>query len=118
MMLSYQNTQELLQGATREMMYHKLIVQINKDFQLANLSYEFEEMIAPVDLKIELCEIIFHLINSRFTDYLNLLYIIDVPEGQIKALDGSDLSLLTENVVFLLLRREYQKVCLKKKYSN
>lgn len=116
-MMSYQNTLEVLQAATKEDNYKKLIAQINKDFQLANLDGEFEDTISPTVLKNELCELIFQCINQRFADYLNLLYIIDVSENQIKALDGSDLVILTENVVFLILKREYQKIWYKRRYS-
>jgi hypothetical protein len=40
---------------------------------------------------------------------------VDVSEDQIKALDGSDLVALTENVVFLILKREYEKIWYKKR---
>lgn len=116
-MISYQNTLEVLQAATQEDNYKKLIAQLNKDLQLANLVHEFEDTITPSALKDELCELIFHCINQKFADYLNLLYIIDVSEAQVKALDGSDLFLLTENVVFLILKREYQKVWYKERYT-
>src|SRR5690606_11762092 len=117
MMISYQSTQEVLQAATKEDHYKQLIAQINKDLKLANLDCEFEDGISAVDLKNELCELVFHCINQTFTDYLNLLYIADVSEEQIKTLDGSELVLLTEDVVFLLLKREYQKVWYKQRYT-
>jgi hypothetical protein len=46
----------------------------------------------------------------EFAEYLNLIYIIDVSEEQIKKLDGSDLVILAEEVAFLILKREWQKV--------
>lgn len=109
-MLSYRNTHELLQAVIHGDNYKDLIAQINKDLKLANLDCEFEDAISPTALKNDLCELVFHCINQNFADYLNLLYIVDVSENQIKALDGSDLVVLTENVVFLILKREYQKV--------
>jgi len=116
MLLSYQNTSEVLQAATQRDLYKNLIVQINKDLKYANLDCEFEYTITPQALANELCELIFNCINNKFADYLNLLYIVDVPEHQIKALDGSDLVKLTQNVVFLILKREYQKVWYKTRY--
>ena len=44
------------------------------------------------------------------------LYIIDVPEEQIKSLDGSDLVELAEQVAFLVLKREWQKVWFRNKF--
>ncbi len=114
-MLSYQNTHEVLQAATNGENYIDLIAQINKDLKLSNLDCEFEDSISPAALKNDLCELVFHCINQKFADYLNLLYIVDVSEDQIKALDGSDLVALTENVVFLILKREYEKIWYKKR---
>ena len=56
------------------------------------------------------------LIQEKFTEYLNLLYIIDVSEKQVKALDGSDPLKLSEAVSFLILKREWQKVWFRTKY--
>jgi len=47
---------------------------------------------------------------------LNLLYIIDVSEDQIKILDGFDRIQLAEQVSFLILKREWQKVWFRKFY--
>ena len=63
-------------------------------------------------------ETVYNLIQEKFTEYLNLLYIIDVPENQVKALDGSDTLKLSEDVSFLILKREWQKVWFKNKYSS
>ena len=72
--------------------------------------------ISPEELKIQLHEKIFRLIQNKFAEYLNLLYIIDVSEDQIKKLDGSDLVILSEEVAFLILKREWQKVWFRNKY--
>ena len=56
------------------------------------------------------------LIQFKFAEYLNLLYIIDVSEAEIKKLDGSDLIQLAEQVTFLILKREWQKVWFRNKY--
>ncbi len=62
-------------------------------------------------------ETVFHLIQNKFSDYLNLLYIIDVSELKIRAIDGNDAVKLSEEVTFLILQREWQKVWFKAKYS-
>lgn len=116
-MKSSQNTFEVLHNATKAHHYKKLIAQLNKDLQLANLDCAFKEGVSPEVLKNQLCDLVFRCINQNFADYLNLLYIIDVSESQIKDLDGSDIVLLTENVVFLILKREYQKVWYKEQYG-
>jgi hypothetical protein len=107
------NTDLLFEEAEKESLYLKLIEQINKDFNLANEGIDFPMSISPKELKIQLHEKIF---RYKFAEYLNLLYIIDVSEDQIKKLDGSDLVTLAENVAFLILKREWQKVWFRNKY--
>jgi len=108
---------DLVIEANQLNLYKSLILQLNKDFKLANIDLDFHEDILPTSLKLILHETIYNLIQEKFTDYLNLLYIIDVSEKQIKALDGSDMLQLSEDVLFLILKREWQKVFLKNKYK-
>ena len=110
------STDLLLSEAESENLYLKLIEQINKDFNLANEGIDFPMSILPEELKIQLHEKIYRMIQYKFAEYLNLLYIIDVPEDQIKKLDGSDLVILAEEVAFLVLKREWQKVWFRNKY--
>lgn len=110
------NTDHLLSEAEKENLYLKLIEQINKDFNLANEPIDFHSSTTPEELKIQLHEKIYRLIQYRFAEYLNLLYIIDVPEDQVKKLDGSDISELSGQVAFLVLKREWMKVWFRNKY--
>jgi hypothetical protein len=116
MFIAPKNTDLLLTEATGENLYLKLIEQINKDFNLANEGIDFPISITPEELKIQLHEKIYRLIQYKFAEYLNLLYIIDVSEDEIKKLDGSDLVVLAEQVVYLLLKREWQKVWFRNKF--
>ncbi|MCD2258578.1 hypothetical protein [Psychroserpens luteolus] len=98
-------------------LYVKLINQVNKDFLLANIDLDFQDDVLPSRLKYVLHETIYKLIQEKFTDYLNLLYIVDVSEEKIKQLDGSDTLKLSEQVTFLVLQREWQKVWYRHKFS-
>ncbi len=109
--------QDLISEAESSELYLKLIQQINKDFLLANIDLDFENDILPSSLKYLLHEIVYKLIQEKFTEYLNLLYIIDVSENKIKQLDGSDTLKLSEHVTFLILQREWQKVWFRHTYS-
>lgn len=106
----------LLSEAESENLYLKLIAQLNKDFNLANEAVDFPMSTTPHELKVQLHEKIYRLIQYKFAEYLNLLYIIDVPEDQVKKLDGSDLAALSEQVAFLILKREWQKVWFRNKF--
>jgi hypothetical protein len=111
------NIEVLLVEATKENLYFNLIEQINKDFNLANESIDLAQDIKPEELKAELHEKIYRLIQYKFAEYLNLLYIVDVPEDQIKKLDGSDIGELSKQVAFLVLKREWMKVWFRNKYQ-
>lgn len=108
---------DLIIEANKLDLYSKLVVQLNKDFLLANIDLDFHEDILPSSLKLMLHETVYKLIQEKFTDYLNLLYIIDVSEKQVKELDGSDVLKLSEDVAFLILKREWQKVWFRHKYQ-
>jgi hypothetical protein len=116
MFIAPKNTDLLLLEAESEALYLKLIEQINKDFNLANEGIDFPISISPSELKIQLHEKIYRLIQYKFAEYLNLLYIIDVSEDEVKKMDGSDLVILAEQVSFLILKREWQKVWFRNKY--
>lgn len=111
------NFEDLITEAESLSLYKKLILQLNKDLLYANIDLEFHIDTLPTSLKLVLQETVFHLINSKFSDYLNLLYIVDVSEIKIKNLDGSDVLKLSEDVTFMLLQREWKKVWYKAKYA-
>ena len=107
--------EDLITEANHLNLYKNLILQLNKDFLLANIDLDFHEDILPSSLKLILHETIYKLIQEKFADYLNLLYIIDVPENKVKALNGNDTLKLSEEVSFLILKREWQKVWFRNK---
>ena len=111
------STDALLSEAEKEELYIKLIEQLNKDFNLANDAVDFPKSTSPTELKIQLHEKVYRLIQYKFAEYLNLLYIIDVPENEVKSLDGSDIVELSQQVSFLILKREWQKVWFRNKFS-
>jgi hypothetical protein len=110
------STEKLLIEAEKENLYQKLIEQINKDFNLANEPIDIPQNTSAEELKTMLHEKVYRLIQYKFAEYLNLLYIIDVSESEIKKLDGSDISALSGQVAFLILKREWQKVWFRNKF--
>jgi hypothetical protein len=110
------STDNLLFEAEKENLYLKLIEQLNKDFNFANEPIDFHPSTAPQELKVQLHEKIYRLIQYKFAEYLSLLYIVDVPEESVKQLDGSDVMELSEQVSFLILKREWMKVWFRNRY--
>ncbi|MBT8254608.1 MAG: hypothetical protein HKN00_01050 [Flavobacteriaceae bacterium] len=109
--------EDLISEANRLDLYDKLVKQLNKDLLLSNIDLQFDPDIIPTSLRYLMHETVYGLIQEKFADYLNLLYIVDVPEHKVKQLDGSDVLRLSEAVTLLILQREWQKVWYKSKYS-
>lgn len=112
------NSIALLSKAKEAELYAKLVAQIEKDFGLANVHIDIFSGILPDKLISALHEKIYYLIMERFSEYLNLLYIVDVPEKAFKEIQVTDVVEVAEQVSFLVLKRELQKVWLKKKHGN
>jgi len=116
MYISPISTDELLSEAEKDNLYQKLIEQLNKDFNSANEAIDLPINITPNELKAQLHEKIYRLIQYKFAEYLSLLYIIDVSEDEVKELDGSDVLELSKQVAFLILKREWMKVWFRNKF--
>ncbi len=118
MTTNFPNSTALLQNATANHLYKKLVAQLKKDFELANISIDFSLDLAPKNLITILHEKIYYLILERFSEYLNLLYIVDVPEKSFEKIKVTDVVEVAEQVSFIILKREWQKVWLKAKYTS
>lgn len=117
-MLPAKNSLELLKSIAVENLYVHLIEQLNKDFQLANVTVSFDLKASPVQLKKELFAILLNLITKQYDDYLNLLYRIDVPESELAKLKNDNLTTSIEEITYLVLKREYQKVWFKHNFDK
>ncbi len=118
MSLEVQNTHHLLDLAISETLYEALINQLNKDFTLSNIEECISESVTPSELKKQLFGIVEGLIHDEFDRFLNLLYRIDLPEHQIKKKITQTPVAYIEQVTFLILKREWQKVWFKNKYFS
>lgn len=116
--MDFSNTIKLLQYTKDNALFNKLHRQLRKDFVLANITFEIESDIAINDLKDWLHEKIYLLLMERFDSYLNLLYIIDIPEKAFKEIIVTDAVEVSQQVSLLVLKRELQKVLSKERYSS
>jgi hypothetical protein len=116
MVRNFPNSTELLQNARDRKLYPNLVAQLEKDFGLANIPIKIGLAMAPDELRNVLHEKIYYLLMERFSEYLNLLYIVDVPERAFKEIRVTDVVEVAEQVSFLILKRELQKVILKANY--
>lgn len=113
-----QDFDTLISVSQTERLYEKLVEQLNKDLRLANVDLEFDQQTLPTSLKYLLQDSLFQLINQKFIEYLNLLYIVDVSEERVRQFDTVDVAELSEQVAFLILQREWQKVWYRNLHSS
>ncbi|WP_422350143.1 hypothetical protein [Flagellimonas sp.] len=118
MLPQYNNSLEVLKEAKKERLYGDLLLQLKKDFALASAPLDFSKDIEAKDLKSLLHEKIYFLILEKFQNYLNLLYVVDIPEREIKKLTALDAVDASSAVCFLILKREWQKVWFRHKYNS
>ena len=116
-MVKLHNSIELQEAVKAEDLLFKLIVQLNKDFQLSAICKEFDETTSFKQLNKELAETLLHLIQFKYDDYLNLIYRIDIPEKELAKITNINLTDVVDQLVFLVLKREFQKVWLKLHYK-
>ncbi|MCF6278977.1 MAG: hypothetical protein L3J14_01375 [Flavobacteriaceae bacterium] len=103
---------QFISEITDNQLYIKLIKQLNKDFQMTGIEEGFLLEITPKSLISQLQNTIYKLISNNYSEYLNLMYRIDVSEGRLKQIESSDV----EQIVYLILKREWQKVWIRSKF--
>lgn len=123
MVVKFTDSNHLLQNAIQEQLYEKLVAQLQKDFTLANIHIDLSpadvpETVATAILKSTLHEKVYFLIMERFSEYLNLLYIVDVPEKEVKKIEATDAVEIAGQVSFLILKRAWQKVWFRAQYNK
>ncbi|QCX01277.1 hypothetical protein FGM00_14585 [Aggregatimonas sangjinii] len=112
-----QNSEALLAKAEEQKLYGKLVAQLKKDFGLANIHIDFPIDVPRSELPKILHEKLYVLLMEKFSDYLNLIYVIDIPEKAFKEIQVTDSVEVAGQVSFLILKRELQKVTLRQKYD-
>jgi hypothetical protein len=103
----------ILEEAVRRGLYKPLVAQLQKDFDRANVSVQFSYKLPASELFSTLHEKIYQLLMERFADYLNVLYLVDVPEQAFKQIELTDVVEVAREVCLLILEREWQKIQLK-----
>ena len=118
MVPDFENSLQLLKDAQKNELYPKLVIQLKKDFELANLRLKISDNPPLEKLKTELHEKVYRLILEQFPEYLNLLYIVDVSEDKVRQIETTDVVDMAGAVSFLILKREWQKVSLRQQFGT
>ncbi|WP_047246416.1 hypothetical protein [Maribacter thermophilus] len=110
------DTSGLLLVAKEKELIDKLTAQVEKDFAMANVSLNLPVVFNAKDFVSNIRERVYRLMVEQFSEYLNLLYVVDVPEKEFKHIQVTEAAEVADRVTFLILKREFQKVLFKTMY--
>ena len=117
-MILPKNTTELIKAISTDEIISALVSQLNKDFQLCNLKIAYKPDLTPFELYKKLSQDIWILFTNQYDDYLNLLYRIDISEAELLQIKNSNSDQISNQISFLILKRVYQKVWLKRNFDK
>ena len=114
--MNFEKSKEIFEKLKNFNLQEKLVVQIIKDFKRSNVSLVIPISSSNKDILKLLQEKLYVLFLEKFDDYLNLLYVIDIPEKSLKKVKTNDIVEVSKEVAFLAFEREFQKVWFKNQY--
>ncbi len=99
-----------------------LLAQLRKDYERASVPFPLRDQVAEALSDAAwaqaLQESLYLLLMERFDAYLNLMYAADVPEREFRDLQLTDAVDVAQQVSLVLLRREWQKVWMRRTYDK
>lgn len=117
MKLNVDNSEQLIQVAIGDSLFDKLKHQVEKDFVLANIPLQIPEKLGHAEFIALIREKVYYLMMEHFAEYLNLMYIIDIPESAFQNIEITDTVDIADQVTLLILKREYKKVWYRNRYQ-
>lgn len=109
--------QYLEKNVANKALFVQLVAQLQKDFQMAVQLEVFLNIGSAEDLVAELERQLLRLVETDASKFSSLLYRIDVSEAAIDELQlrGLNLEEYLWELTFIILKREWQKVCFRNK---
>jgi len=111
--MELQKINKTLQSSISEEIYYKIIAQLDKDFVMSGIQYDFNNL-SPNELLICLREIVEHLLSQDYGTLLTLFYRMDIPQNAINLETENNVE---DEIVALILKREFLKIQMRMKYS-
>lgn len=117
MKLNVDSSEQLMQVVKSDSLFDKLKHQVEKDFVLANVPLKIVEILGHIEFIALIREKVYYLMMEHFSEYLNLMYIIDIPESEFQHIEVTDTVDVADQVTLLILKREYKKVWYRNRYQ-
>ncbi len=114
---SFENSLAVIIRAKAENLYDNLVVQLQKDFSRANIDVKITASLFAAEVEKLIQEKLYVLLLEKFDAYLNLLYVIDIPEKSMRQIKSNDIVEISKQVCLLILEREFQKVWYKNQFA-
>ncbi len=111
------NSNSLLLVVVQTGLFQELISQLKKDFELSGISISIDNTFTSEELASTLYKHVLQLINTKFDSFLQLLYRVDVSEQNLQCNQIQDTKELATKATFAILKREWEKVYYKSKFS-
>tara|TARA_B110000046_G_scaffold49092_1_gene54637 strand:- start:27771 stop:28130 length:360 start_codon:yes stop_codon:yes gene_type:complete len=115
------SSSDLFQHKNNQLVIDKVVLQIQKDFQLYDEKIEFsgQQATAYDELFEQIKPIIFRMLELDSTRFFSLLYAIDVDERKVKELlFGHEEKDVANEISHLILERELLKVVSRQIFSQ
>ena len=112
------NSQELISGQ-KDISLNELTEQLKKDLKLAGIDADyFNNINSKDDLLEKLKNFIQDILSYQPTEFDRFMYRVDVPEKEFSGILTTNFEVLVENMVFLILKREIQKLIFRRQFGQ
>lgn len=111
-----ENAVDLVQRISKTNLYKKVVLQLQKDFEMCGLTIDLDEFVLPDNFVKIVHQEILKLLQHNFDAYLQLLYRVDLPEEMMN-FNIQDMDSIAQKATFYILQREWQKVKLRASYG-
>ncbi len=111
------NSRELI-STQKDISIAELTGQIKKDLSLSGIDAAFFDHISSGDdILKKLQQFIQDILSYRPADFDRFMYRVDVPEKDFSGIMTTDLETLVDRIVFMVLKREIQKLIFRKQFG-
>lgn len=108
---------QLIKKLDNQVLYQKLLQQMQKDFELSGLNIEIASDISLRELLEFIKNAIKQMINYQFDTLLNLFYRIDIALSDIKHQDTKNLDEMAFDLTIAIIEKTWKKVYLRSQFS-
>ncbi len=97
----------------------ELISQIQKDLILSGIDANYFDDINSGEILLHKLEhFIQDMLSYQPSDFDRFMYRVDIAEKDFSELTTTDLTMLVKHIVFLVLKREIQKIIFRKQFNQ